>query len=78
MERNSLLIFLGLLLVAASIFVHADNSRYVFYVPGGMGYAKLDTRTGDGWLCGVSLDTCMPVTNKAAFKQWTEKQNPQP
>jgi hypothetical protein len=54
MERNSLLIFVGLLFVAAAILFQADNGRYAFsHASERLTYAKLDTCTGEAWLCGA-------------------------
>jgi hypothetical protein len=76
MERSPLLIFIGLLLVAAAIFVHADNGRYAFsHASEHLTYAKLDTRTGEAWLCGAELDVCIPMTNKAAFLAYADRAN---
>jgi hypothetical protein len=70
MQRGSFVIFVGLLLVAAAIFVHAATGRYAFTttgIYGSLSYAKLDTRTGEAWACSAGLDACLPMTNKAAF-----------
>jgi hypothetical protein len=76
MDRNSLLIFVGLLLLAAAIFVHADNGRYSFsHASERLTYAKLDTRTGEAWLCGAELDACVPMTNRAAFLTYADRVN---
>jgi hypothetical protein len=54
MDRHNVLLFVGLLLVAAAIFLHADNGRYAFsQASKRLTYAKLDTRTGEAWLCGA-------------------------
>ena len=76
MDRNSLLIFVGLLLVAGAIFVHAENGRYAFsQASERLTYAKLDTRTGEAWLCGAELDDCIPMTNKAALVPYANRAN---
>jgi len=76
MDRNSVSIFVGLLLVAATIFVHADNGRYAFsHASERLTYAKLDTRTGEAWLCGAELDVCVPMTNSAAFLAYADRAN---
>lgn len=55
-NRNSLLIFVGLLLAVGAIFVHAENGRYTFSQGSErLTYAKLDTCTGGAWLCGADL-----------------------
>jgi hypothetical protein len=76
MERNSVLIFVGLLLIAGAIFIHADNGRYAFsHASERLTYAKLDTRTGEAWLCGAELDVCVPMTNRAAFLAYADRVN---
>ncbi|MGE3623854.1 MAG: hypothetical protein AB7H77_08295 [Bdellovibrionales bacterium] len=67
MNKNGLLIFLGLLLVAGVIFVHSCTGRYSFHHIDPMSYAKYDTRNGDAWYCVAGMDECLPISDKAAF-----------
>jgi hypothetical protein len=77
MIRNitpAILIFSGLLILAAAIFYPAGNSRYAFsQASERLTYAKLDTRTGEAWLCGAELEACVPMTNKAAFLAYANR-----
>jgi hypothetical protein len=76
MNRDTLWPFLGLLLIAGAIFMHAQNGRYVFARSASdehLTYAKLDTRTGEAWVCGADMDACIPMTDKAAYLAYLEK-----
>ncbi len=76
MNRNMLWAFLGLLVIAGAILMHAQNGRYVFARSASddhLTYTKLDTRTGDAWLCGAAMDACIPMTDKAAYLTYLEK-----
>lgn len=67
MDRNGLLIFFGLLLIAGAIFARADNGRYAYIGGTFHGYQMVDTRTGAAWLCGQYQDACINTINKAAY-----------
>jgi hypothetical protein len=64
-DRNGLLIFVGLLAVAGAVLFHANSGRYtIAYSAEGI-TAKLDTRTGEAWVCGLQFDGCIPMTLSA-------------
>jgi hypothetical protein len=65
--KNFLPFCAALFALAGAIIFHAANGKYAFVYSGGFTYAKMNTRTGEAWLCGAELDQCLPITSKAAF-----------
>jgi hypothetical protein len=80
MNQSSAMIFLGTVLLTVAIFGHGENGRYAFShsVGENLTYAKLDTRTGEAWVCGVYFDACVPIADKGAYLAFVSRSGSSP